>query len=272
MVIAGRVVLIHGFWSSSATWDGLARVLEADPKLADFSWHRYGYPSPKLWVPLMPLRTPDYDDIAQALGSFLDALVPEGGGLAFVTHSQGGLILQRYLAWMLDEGRGQDLARIRSILMLACPHEGSDYLRSLRTAAGFGFHPQGKTLRQFDVSIAAARRKVLTQIVNATKVSARECPIPVHVYAGDRDNVVKRVSAQGTFPKAGVLPGGHSSIIDPELAGSTTAATISRHLVADFSATPPPSPAAPSGPGRGPVTITGSSGFQVGDNNIQVNS
>ena len=38
--------------------------------------------------------------------------------MAIVTHSQGGLILQRSLTWMLHKRRGRELARIPSIVML----------------------------------------------------------------------------------------------------------------------------------------------------------
>ena len=234
-MIDGLGVLIHGFWSSPATWDRLAGVLDDDPDLAGLRWHRYGYESPKLSLPLLPFRIPAYDDIAQALHPFLASVAPDGD-LAFVTHSQGGLILQRYLAWMLNEGRARELGRVRSIVMLACPHEGSDYLRSLRAAAGFGRHPQARNLRQFDAAVAATRRTVLNQIVHATTLDDRQCPIPIHVYAGRTDNVVTRVPAQGTFPNAGVLPGDHHSILDPDLPGSLTAATIRNHLIKDFKA------------------------------------
>jgi len=105
-MIDGHVVMIHGFWSSPSTWDRLSGVLEADPQLAGLRCHRYGYESPKLpSIPLLPFRVPDYDDIGEALRPYLATVAP-AGDLAFVTHSQGGLILQRYLAWMLNEGRG----------------------------------------------------------------------------------------------------------------------------------------------------------------------
>ena len=54
-----------------------------------------------------------------------------------VTHSQGGLILQRYLAWMLGEGRGRELTTIRLIVTLSCPNEGSEYLSSIRAVAAW---------------------------------------------------------------------------------------------------------------------------------------
>lgn len=213
--------------------DRLVGVLRADQTLRDIQWHRFGYESPKLPRLWAPKRIPDFDDIAQSLEPFLAAYCPTGE-VAVVTHSQGGLILQRYLAWMLNEGNGRKLARIRSIVMLACPHEGSDYLRSLRTAAGFGFHPQARALRQLDTSVAASRRTVLGQIVHANEVDDRNCPIPIHVYAGTTDNVVTRVTAHSAFPGAGMIPGNHFSIIDPRSPDSLTVQTIRRHLLEDL--------------------------------------
>jgi pimeloyl-ACP methyl ester carboxylesterase len=261
-MVDGHVVLIHGLWSKPSTWDRLGQVLAADTELSGLRWNRYGYRSPLVGIPFMPRRTPDYDDIAQALDPFVQAHVPNGEPLAFVTHSQGGLILQRYLAWKLNEGQGRYLARIRSIVMLACPHEGSDYLRLFRNVAGFGYRAQTESLQQFRADVAASRRTVLNQITNATTVSDRTCPIPVHVYAGDSDKVVTRVSAQAAFPQAGVLAGDHFTILDPGWRGSVTAPTIRRHLLADFSAPPPP---AVAGPGN--ITISGSSGFQINNGN-----
>jgi formylglycine-generating enzyme required for sulfatase activity len=150
--------------------------------------------------------------------------------LALVTHSQGGLILQRFLAWMLLEGRGRDLAWIRLIVMLACPNEGSEYLRSIRAVAGFGHHPQAKALRVLDTDVGEARRVVLRQIINAPVLDERNCRIPFYVYSGDSDNVVSRESAQSVFPHAGVLPGDHFSILNPGASGNLTLPVLKRHL------------------------------------------
>ncbi len=49
---------------------------------------------------------------------------------------------------MLNKGRGKELAEIKLIVMLACPNEGSEYLRSIRAMAGFGLHPQARDLER----------------------------------------------------------------------------------------------------------------------------
>jgi pimeloyl-ACP methyl ester carboxylesterase len=224
------LVLIHGFWSSSATWDRLAARIQQEPELSRLNLHRFGYRSPKLRFTGLPSRIPDYDDIAQTLSGFLEAQISDAATVAVVTHSQGGLILQRYLAWMLSEGRGRDLQSIRLIVLLACPNEGSEYLGSIRAAAGFVRHPQAKALRVLNDDVGEARRIVSRQIINADTVDDRHCPIPFYVYSGDSDNVVRRTSAQSNFPHVGVLPGNHFSILDPAAPGSLTFEVLKRHL------------------------------------------
>jgi pimeloyl-ACP methyl ester carboxylesterase len=232
------LLLIHGFWSSPATWDPLTQSLSDDAELVGLRVHAFGYESPKLprlrW---WPARIPDYDDIAQSLPAFLTTYAPGSAPIAIVTHSQGGLILQRFLAWMLTEGRANELARIRLIILLSCPNRGSEYLSSIRAAIGFSRHPQAGQLTTLNQKVADARRIVLRQIVNATTHDDRQCPVPFYVYSGRTDNVVSRESAQDIFPNAEVLPGNHSSILNPSTPGNLTAAIIKRHLL---NITPPP--------------------------------
>ena len=228
------LVLIHGFWSSPATWDRLIARLREDTDLAGLQIHAFGYESPKLRLPGSPTRIPDYNDIAQSLPAYLAAEVRGGAGVAVVTHSQGGLILQRYLAWMLAEGRGRELPMIRLIVMLSCPNEGSEYLRSIRAVAGFGRHPQAGQLDVLTREVREARRVVLRQVINATTVDDRHCPIPVYVYSGRTDNVVLRETAQSVFPNAEVLPGDHFSILDPDAPGNLTFAELKRRLLEIF--------------------------------------
>ena len=212
---------------------------------------RSGIPPPKR--PLLPLsmkRIPDYDDLAQTLATEYRLDSRRRRNIAIVTHSQGGLILQRFLAWMLDQGRGRELVRIRSIVMLACPNGGSEYLRSIRRVLWFGHHPQAGSLRVLNRRVADTQRTVLDRIVNATGVDDRQCRIPFHVYAGDSDKIVTAASAQGAFPQVGTLPGDHSSILDPDVPGNRTAGTVKQHLLDDLAAGPP-EPAAAEKPTRG---------------------
>lgn len=236
-MVNATLVTIHGFGSSPATWERLNAIWCADEQLRDLRIHPFGYSSPKR--PLLPLsmtRVPDYDDVAQTLATEYTVALAEASDVAIVTHSQGGLILQRFLAWMLDQGRGRELARIRSIVMLACPNGGSEYLRSVRRVLGFGLHAQARSLKVLDRKVADAKRTVLERIVNAAGVDDRQCRIPFHVYAGDSDRIVTSASAQDAFPGAGTLAGNHFSILDPDAAGNHTAETVKYHLLADLEA------------------------------------
>ena len=151
-----------------------------------------------------------------------------------MTHSQGGLILQRFLAWMLTRGRGRALARISSIVMLSCPNEGSEYLASIRAALGMRHHPQAGQLAVLGEDVRHSRQIVLNKVIYATQPDDYHCQIPVYAYSGRTDKVVLRQSAQSVFPSAEVLPGDHFSILDPDARGSATLDTIRRHIGASL--------------------------------------
>lgn len=82
-----------------------------------------------------------------------------------------------------------------------------------------------------DREVREARRIVLRQVVNSTTVDDRHCTMPIYVYSGRTDNIVRRESAQSVFPNAEVLPGNHFSILDPEADGNLTAPTLKLHLL-----------------------------------------
>ena len=236
-MINATLVTIHGFWSSSVTWERLDAIWSADEQLRGLRIHPFGDQSPKRpRLPFSPTRVPDYDDIAQTLATEYTVALAEEANIAIVTHSQGGLILQRFLTWMLEEGRGRELARIKTIIMLACPNGGSEYLRSIRQTAGFGHHAQAGNLTVLNRRVADTQRTVLQRIVNATGVGEHHCRIPFHVYAGSSDSIVTAASAQGSFPGASVLAGNHFSILDPIFPGNRTAETVKHHLLCDLSA------------------------------------
>jgi alpha-beta hydrolase superfamily lysophospholipase len=53
-------------------------------------------------------RIPDFDTLALSLRTFLQVQAKGYDRLAIVTHSQGGLIAQRYLEGMLADGKGMN--------------------------------------------------------------------------------------------------------------------------------------------------------------------
>ena len=195
-----------------------------------------------------------------------------------MTHSQGGLILQRFLAWMISEGRARELARIRTVVMLACPNGGSQYLASIRRALGYGRHPQAAGLEVLSKQVADTQRAVLARIVHASGVDDHQCRIPFHVYAAGSDAIVSAASAQAAFPGAGTLAGNHFTILDPAAPGNTTADVVKHHLLTDLAERPPASvqePRRPPLPGplsrQAQVSLSETQGVQVGDHNVQHN-
>jgi len=114
-VINATLVTIHGFWSSPVTWERLNEVWRSDEELRGLNIHAFGYPSPrKPRMPFSGTRVPDYDDIAQTFTTEYETVLADARDIAVVTHSQGGLILQRFLAWMVSQGRARELTRLNS--------------------------------------------------------------------------------------------------------------------------------------------------------------
>jgi tetratricopeptide (TPR) repeat protein len=279
-MVDATLVTVHGFWSSPATWDRLCAVWQADNELEGLNFHGFGYSTPKRpRFPFSRTRIPDFDDIAQMLATEYTTVLGQASSIAFVTHSQGGLVLQRFLAWMISEGRARELARIRTIVMLACPNGGSQYLASIRRAFGYGRHPQAADLEVLSKQVTITQRAVMANIVNASGVDDRQCRIPFHVYAAGSDAIVPAASAQAAFPGAGTLAGNHSTILDPVAPGNRTAEVVKHHLLNDLADRAPThaqgaEPAVPDSPAdqRKPgASFSGSQGIQVGDRNFQLN-
>ncbi|MGC4897449.1 alpha/beta fold hydrolase [Micromonospora sp. DT31] len=238
------VVFVHGFLSSAATWSPFLRLIETDADLTLVDPYTFEYPSPP--VSLNPLRRiPDINDIADSLRTYLTHDLGDRSPLVLVTHSQGGLVAQRMLARTLAAGAGPELARIRRIVLFACPNSGSDLALLLRRG-GLWRHPQERELRPFNQAISDAHRIVVNQVIHATEVTAATCPILIVAYAGDRDAVVTPVSARSVFPEVGVLPGDHFSIIKPDSHGHRSYVALKRHLTDALSVVRVPAPRPPA--------------------------
>ncbi|MFB8128623.1 esterase/lipase family protein, partial [Streptomyces mirabilis] len=224
------VVFVHGFKSQPAIWNAFQSLIADDADLNFVQPLPFSYAT-RLWQPHPLRRLPTFDTIADSLKEFLDTEAEDFGHLMLVGHSQGGLIVQRCLARMLAEGRGQDLARIRHVVLFACPNNGSQLALTLRRGL-LGAHPQERQLRPLDEQITDTQRTILWDVVLAREVTERSCPIAFSVYAAESDNIVTPPSARSVFPKAAVLPGDHFSIVQPRSREHRSYTTLKRLILA----------------------------------------
>ncbi|WP_406489720.1 alpha/beta fold hydrolase [Streptomyces phaeochromogenes] len=223
------VVLVHGFKSGSAAWDSFRLLASGDAELGAVTFLPFTY-STSIWQ-LNPLRMiPGFDTVADSFKEFLDTECRDFDRLIVVTHSQGGLIMQRFLSRMAMEGRAADVSRIRRVVMLACPNTGAEVALSLRRRI-VRSNPQEAELRPLNEQVADTQRIVLRQFVNARSITARTCPLPFSVFAGESDNVVPPASARGVFPDAAALPGDHFSIVGMDSLTHRTYTTLRRLIL-----------------------------------------
>ncbi|MFB7760100.1 esterase/lipase family protein [Streptomyces xiamenensis] len=208
------LVFVHGFRSGPEAWESFVSLIEQDQDLSGVETLLFRYASPAL-PPLPWRRVPSTDDAAGTLHSALENEAGRYRSLILVGHSHGGLVIQRYLSWMLREGRAPELAAISQVVLFACPNDGSQFAQSWRRS-WMGWNPQERQLRTLDSAVKETQRIVLRGVVYAQDITATSCPVPVAVYAGDSDQIVTATSARSVFPDAGTLSGGHSGIIRPQ--------------------------------------------------------
>jgi hypothetical protein len=209
------VVFVHGFISSPKCWDSFFVALQKDDELRakGFRYMRYQYATEFVeWNPSK--RIPSIHDCGSGLGVFLDTECRDYDQLILVGHSMGGLVIQDLLAQKIQQQRGKDLAKIRSVVLFATPNRGSTILSSLRAIfAKIRSNPQEQDLLVLNREIAETSDIIVRSVLAAKRVGEDSCPIPFRVFWGAQDNVVPEVSARGSFVEASCLPGGHSEII-----------------------------------------------------------
>lgn len=207
------IVFVHGFWSNSAAWDDFLRLLRFGWVGNTFELLTFEYPT-KLFN-LNPTKTiPEIEGCAELLDSFLKRRISGSTPLVLVSHSQGGLVVQRFVADLLQAGRGAELHRLVRIVMFACPNQGSEFFLGFRRLL-LRFNPQERRLRPLDKTINDTRRVFLNRAVHAKEITQSECPIPVVAYVGLQDGIVNPQSAKDLFPVTETLNDDHSSIIKP---------------------------------------------------------
>ncbi|WP_344445304.1 alpha/beta fold hydrolase, partial [Kitasatospora nipponensis] len=220
------VVFVHGFNSSPDMWDGFANRITKDRELAGAGVLRFGYPTGLRQRGGLRVL-PSLDTVADGLKEYLRTRAEKCDQLVLVGHSMGGLVIQRYLARMLAERHGRQLARVRRVVMLATPNAGSLLALGARKVL-LGSNVQDQALRPLNDQVADTVRKVLQNVVNADVLSDGTCPIPFSVYAGTEDGIVPPASALGAFPDGAALPGDHFTIARED----STYATLKRLLLA----------------------------------------
>jgi pimeloyl-ACP methyl ester carboxylesterase len=210
------ILFIHGFGSSHRCWKRLFGLLSEEERimsLYDLAWWDY----PTSWFELNMLgRIPTLRELGRALGEEIDSPRYRGRTLTLIGHSQGGLVIQNWMADLVNKGEAERLGNIRQVLLIATPNSGSTTAMGLRVLAYSLFtNPQEATLRVLCPDVAETQAVIRERIVYATEDSTRCWRVPVHAFCGLQDAIVSEASARGCFESVKPVPGNHFSILRP---------------------------------------------------------
>jgi pimeloyl-ACP methyl ester carboxylesterase len=231
-------IFVHGINADYTSWDDLFKLMGEDPAMTSaFDWLPFKYQS-KVFRGLLDIRSriPDYDDITQELDQFITIeFTSTYKQLFLVGHSQGGLIIQSWLAKVLSENRGESLKSVREILFICTPTLGSDLASPLRKIV-FSFirDPQEERLRVLNSDVAKTRRFVEERVVQTYTRDATHCPVPIVSIWGAEDNIVTAAAAQASFDSILVMDGHHSSVLKPEDRNDTRYKLITSALLQPY--------------------------------------
>jgi pimeloyl-ACP methyl ester carboxylesterase len=216
------MLFVHGFNSAPVTWKPLRDLLTADPVItAEFDLQEFSYETALAAVPVVH-RTPAVDEAGGMLAARLQAELFDGNDTRFIDvtlvgHSMGGLIIQSCLLHLLTpEGSVRTLDRIRQAILFATPNFGSTTLSRVRKALSvFIDNPQERALRLFSDETKAIHQAIQSRVIQATRRTSEQYPIPFFCFWGETDAIVPEVSARGHFPAGAGLPGDHTTLHAP---------------------------------------------------------
>src|SRR5262249_19455140 len=123
------VVFVHGIFGDVwATWHGLPAMIQHmadhDAWVRSFDFYSFAYDSRPLHQP--PLRPYAVDLLRQKLAT----IETKYDTIAFIAHSQGGLLSKMFILEELLAGNGRNL-KIDLLITLGTPHAGRKLLNPL---------------------------------------------------------------------------------------------------------------------------------------------
>ena len=195
------VLFVHGFGSDAGTWATLQTLVAKDVDLTtEFDFRTFEYPTK--WFNLNPWeKIPSLSSTAKLLEAELTTADYADRDIVLVGHSQGGLVIQRYISSKLSDGKGREVARIRQVITFATPHRGSQFVMGLRRLFFSLFlNPQENTLRVLNEEIHETSGRIAEQVINAKAAGNSTMPIPFVVFGGAKDKIVPEpVNDNGTL-------------------------------------------------------------------------
>ncbi|MEX2156747.1 MAG: alpha/beta fold hydrolase [Gemmatimonadales bacterium] len=213
----GVILFVHGFGSSKKCWKPLLDLLEGDERVTQrYEFAAWDYPTS--WFNLNVFgRIPRLQELGRGLGDRVDSPDFQNRELTLVGHSQGGLIIQSWIADVLQRGEGSRLRDVRQAIFFATPSHGSTMAMSLRLLFSTLFsNPQEIALRVLSPDVSDIRNVIRERVVATKSDGATAWRIPIHAFCGMEDGIVLEDSARGPFDSVTRVRGNHFTILRPK--------------------------------------------------------
>lgn len=210
------VVFIHGFTGDSGTWDSFPLLLQQDPKLKDYEFHFWQYPSTLnlsyvitkyFWT-----DDPSITVIGQSLRTLLEAKAADADRLMLVAHSMGGLVAQAFVLEEISRQSGKYLDRLTEIVLCGTPSAGL-------TAGLFGspLKNQIADMNAYGAFIQKLRAAWSLEVDGKRSDPQRLAKFRLTPIAGEKDKFVPLPTSIGPFKldEHFIVPGDHLKMVKP---------------------------------------------------------
>ncbi len=215
-------IFVHGFTGDKTkTWGRLPELLETDLDLDYTDFLFWGYPS-KLFG-----RTESLGTIGQHLKTEVDYLEDRYSSVVLIGHSMGGLVIRSFIVQALIDGKGEDLSKIRDVLLFGVPNAGINKADLIPAFV----NDQIADVGMASDLIVNLRKYWIQRVTNAQEPDEYNRPIRTLAIAGLEDNFVPKESVVDFFKETAMTGGDHKSMVKPKDRSHLTYKIIKKRLL-----------------------------------------
>ena len=199
------VIFLHGFRGNYiSTWGDLATLLEKDKNTKECDFLFLGYPSGFF-------KNLKIESIANFLETRIKVLNKSYKNIILIGHSMGGLVIRSYILETLLKGKGNNLEKIKQIILLGTPNCG------LENSLWLKLFPDDHPVNQMKIfsDYLSRLNNYWEHNVKTDRISAHQRKIKTIAVFGMEDSIVNEQSVRcdNKFDEFDSIHGDHESMV-----------------------------------------------------------